>query len=538
MNKHEPIKEALSILKESYTPKNLITYMDVVRKQPLRAVLENANLIFSEPTRGHQFFLSLIKCSDLETSELKALKESMQAYYSKAIAGGYPNNEHRESLKESLSIIDKRLQNRASAEYDRDDTIYKLHCGFLPHSTLLEGSISVFLDRVLFNINTDPEIVIEYASALDDPSITDAISTDPGLMIVKNTSIIIGLDIDVDDAYISKIITLPVLISDVYQNNNCNTAVAESLRVLMMKQVAIVNEAIQNSSPEKQMVLSSYMESLMTAYNGLAEYIDNSYSTLQEGIEEVDEPFIEGDDTSDNTLNYPLENLFDGEFLDAVFDDIALEHAFSVQFANTFMDDNEEINLESFNKMMKIAYQYDIALEVGLIRSAARKVALGAEKATVGAIHGLRSSADATKRVAVVAKRIPKHVNTLIDSTIDKFIKMDRNERRERIVEGGYRVKLFKLIRTAILTGAVWAVSPALACIGLIAAVARDKQLDNRVRSRIADEMNDELKIVNEKIEDAKSSNERQKKYQLMRIKDRLEKDILRIKYNIKDMEA
>ena len=47
-------------------------------------------------------------------------------------------------------------------------------------------------------------------------------------------------------------------------------------------------------------------------------------------------------------------------------------------------------------------------------------------------------------------------------------------------------------------------------------------------------ELQTELKIVKEKIEDAKGENRKQEKYELMRIEATLQKEITRIKYNLR----
>ena len=47
-------------------------------------------------------------------------------------------------------------------------------------------------------------------------------------------------------------------------------------------------------------------------------------------------------------------------------------------------------------------------------------------------------------------------------------------------------------------------------------------------------ELQTELKIVKEKIEDAKGENRKQEKYELMRIESQLEKEILRIQHGLR----
>lgn len=88
---------------------------------------------------------------------------------------------------------------------------------------------------------------------------------------------------------------------------------------------------------------------------------------------------------------------------------------------------------------------------------------------------------------------------------------MDKNERRKRIIEGGFKFKLFKIIRNAILVGAAWMISPALAAIGILAHLILDRQLDNKVRDELLDELEMELKMTREKLKDAEQKGDQKR---------------------------
>ena len=65
--------------------------------------------------------------------------------------------------------------------------------------------------------------------------------------------------------------------------------------------------------------------------------------------------------------------------------------------------------------------------------------------------------------------------------------------------------------------------------------VALEKiRAEEREKKRILLELETELKIVKEKIEDAKGDNVKEQKYQLMRIQSNLEKEIMRIKHGMR----
>jgi hypothetical protein len=554
----ENISGALAVLKENYTPIEVSNFMKVVKQQPLHAIFENAGSIYSEPTQGHRFILNVLKTSEIETDALIALKEGMSSYHSKAVAGGYKNQEHLDGISESLSVINAELNRRNSTEYLREETIYKLHQQFLPHSTLLEGNMSDSLDNIVLNIGDTPSLAVTYAAVLGDiTSIDDFLRSDPGVVLIKNTSMILNVNKDahiqkLGQEYLQSIINLPLRMVESVENGECKIAVAESLKAIIHKQLQRVFIALEQCEGNL-IVIDAYEKVLQAAHEKFDKIIDSKYTVMQESATEYVAPFSEGivDDGLDfSEEELELDDMFEpidatevekGELspLEEMFDKVSLEQSFAIHFVNTFMDDTDTINLESFNKMIQVAHRYDITMEAGMIRDGARRVALAGEKITRGFVHGVRRNQTANKRVTAVAKRIPKHIDGLVDKTIGSLVKMDRDERRKRIIEGGYKTRLFKLIRTGILVGGTAAlVNPALAAIGLIALVANDKRLDRKVRTRIVDEMDSELRIVNEKIDDAKSANDKQKKYQLMRIRDKLEKDIVRIRYNIRDMEG
>ena len=130
------------------------------------------------------------------------------------------------------------------------------------------------------------------------------------------------------------------------------------------------------------------------------------------------------------------------------------------------------------------------------------------------------------------------------------------DKRTERIITGEFRLKLIGFIKKSIIglgsiglgvgaakviaKGAVGVImSPAklgglvIVAIGILVGVAIDKKVDAKHRRQILNDLKSELEIVNEKIEDAKSENDRKAKYELMRIRNKLIKDIERIEYNL-----
>jgi hypothetical protein len=148
--------------------------------------------------------------------------------------------------------------------------------------------------------------------------------------------------------------------------------------------------------------------------------------------------------------------------------------------------------------------------------------------------EGLKDTIMKTKANITVADR---KVSGKIDSIADKIfgtIKSAKDEdERERVIRNSLP-KASSIIKKAIVTGLVALINPAIALIGLLASIAINKNTRETQRKLILNELQTEYKIVEEKIKDAESENDKKKKYELMRIQAKLQKDIERIRYNLK----
>lgn len=186
----------------------------------------------------------------------------------------------------------------------------------------------------------------------------------------------------------------------------------------------------------------------------------------------------------------------------------------------------------------------DVAMEAGAVAKSVRK---GAYKASDKS-RKLASKVDAARKDNHRTKEaIKRGVDPFINS-INKWIndvrKMDNEERRNRIITNQFKLKLLKAFRkvmgmitgTVVLTVALGTVvGVGIALISLITAVAIDKAIDDKTRRQLINELQTELDVVNEKIEDSRGDENKAKKYELIRIKKKLENDLDRVKYRLKE---
>ena len=165
-------------------------------------------------------------------------------------------------------------------------------------------------------------------------------------------------------------------------------------------------------------------------------------------------------------------------------------------------------------------------------REASRKVANG----TRGVLRKGKNAADSVK---ATVKHATDPMVKFMEETRDKIKKADSAERREIILRGGSIQKVLRWLKRAIpisvglAVGQVIPIAAVISAIAFIGWIATDKALDQRERQKILKELEDEIEMVNEKIDDARGDSNKQKKYELMRIRNKLNRTHDNIKFNL-----
>lgn len=146
--------------------------------------------------------------------------------------------------------------------------------------------------------------------------------------------------------------------------------------------------------------------------------------------------------------------------------------------------------------------------------------------------EGRRNVVDARNAGKAVAK-IPMNITDSIKKTVNDWDEMDDNRRKEYIIKPGFRKKYFKALKLCILHYGAFAINPVL---NIVLAICHkfSNTKDVRIRNELVRELKAEIKVTEEKIEDAKSNGDNQAKYKLMRIKEKLEAELVRVGANSK----
>jgi hypothetical protein len=494
MKKSNVILEQFNSLQENFTPVNVIQYIDFLKTRPAEEILENSSYIFVEPTRGADFLYHILECHDFTLADMENVHQKMSAYITKCVEGGYSNNEHLETVNKCRTYLYEQIAYKQSDEYLKESTIQFFENQKEKLSEVLtEGAVETavrFHNKLLRPIALNGAI---NGSKLGVKLVGGESKEAATKEYIRRISYEIQRLQKERDKYDSK-----VNVGD-HVKDTLTYGVAPKAQIDHM--IDMLTQAVEFQKGQlKQIQKGAVKENI--------------------GMMAPDIVYADEKDTSIPILKKEAQ-------LD-----------FSINFAKTFMDDSSVVNMESFNKMMQAAYRLDSLEEQEEILSeglkdVAKKAAIRSDEIARKVVVHARKVGNETRRVTNVAKRVPGHLDRAVDNTIGQIGKMDQAERRNRIIQGGFKFKLLKIIGTGIAVGAAWAVHPALAAIGILAKLILDRKLDDKARNGIVDELEIELKLTKEKIKDAEQKGDNQAKYQLMRIEDALEKDLERVKYRL-----
>lgn len=235
-----------------------------------------------------------------------------------------------------------------------------------------------------------------------------------------------------------------------------------------------------------------------------------------------------------NTITLESINKVDNSITE---EDLQSYFEFQEETYRMFCDDND-ITLEQFISFIQNCVKYeniDNILEAtgrGVTRKVEKKLRKVNDK-----VNGKKN------KLSKNIQRIDDKASDVANRKLDDIINTGRDMKREKLIEGRSQIKIGKFIKNSIMTlaGASAtsvlfgpAVAAVIVAIGLLCRKDLLKKTEKREKERILLDLETDLKITREKIKDADGENDRKKKYQLMRIESTLEKEITRIKYNLR----
>jgi hypothetical protein len=178
-------------------------------------------------------------------------------------------------------------------------------------------------------------------------------------------------------------------------------------------------------------------------------------------------------------------------------------------------------------------YEYNVLVELGL--EELEELFPETETMTEGTVT------DAVKRGIRKAKFIDKKISRKIDNAVqrvlDDYREARKNDMEDKIIKSTFRAsKLLKRLLGSGLIGLLAGPQNAAgaALLYLIVRFAIDKKTETKYKQKLLNDLKEELRIVEEKRNDADREGDNKAKYRLMRLESQLKRSIDKIQYNLK----
>lgn len=158
------------------------------------------------------------------------------------------------------------------------------------------------------------------------------------------------------------------------------------------------------------------------------------------------------------------------------------------------------------------------------------------QKVKVGNYDKNSSAMDKASRKIYNGYRAYRDNVEKVDSQISKLIQGMKNRyaqsTRDQIIEGK-QFSMIRILKKLMTTAAIFSYSKVAGVLYIIVKYFRDKKVTNRERVAMLQEIELEIKMLDEKIEDARGDGNRKAKYAMMRTRAELQKSYEQIKYGL-----
>lgn len=552
------IVNAYNTLKNDYTEENAGRYKEVYSNEPISSILDNAEIIFSEPYFGTDFFIKLVEANScIWFTRYEDIYNKISNFYDTYIS------KMNGVQKEKLAILQDTMHSKLIesgnvinyAYYIRDN-IGDIESDLL--DAVSEEKTMVVEDTIIENI--DNIIVLftylPYVANVFHPETLDKIAEH----LLEACDINNDFDNDMWSTYIECVIMANKLSKDKgwleSVHNNINN---RSLRQLLREFINTdLNEVISNmnikrvkSVPHHVSIESAIDDQLLNMEFGDMNFEENSIT--KKGFEDYTR--IAFEKTSEHIgIEYSYTNNTEStiEGYSLFRENCSLDDAYT--YISAFVE-AEETNFEVDNKDNRdylastakspktkesnsgssrdYVATNSKAPKAKNVANSIQYKAMDAEAKQMALFGKVARTGQDVVNAGKAVMALPMNVVKEIKKVSDDLDKADDNRRKAFMTDPGFRKKSFHNLKMAIMYGTAVQINLALLPILLIIRhFSKDK--DIRIRNELIREIETEIKVCEEKITDASSAGDNKEKYRLIRIKEKLLAELARVKSNSK----
>lgn len=569
-------------LKENFTEEAAYSYMSLYKDQPLSFLLENSELIFKEPYYGYDFYKTLMEGENVEyplfhqydiekgkvqnyldqnkgkmsikqegmyEDLLSCLKDQEEKFKNCKTVCGYLQGEYPQLNTDIPELCDDLYDyNKCCTRGERDvvsrkikdkmcnipNSAYNLYAPFVNRAThdpslIARSDMEEIKDASVFrgeNYKSEFESYIEsvflVSKLFDDAVYEESVREVPNVTI---RSIFTGYHKESAREQINNIVTEHVSEMETFYaspkasvNKIFNDVLDDAIYEEEFREAKEYCLGLQKIAYDKlsDIILYEYLdttdlESPVSSYSFFSENttVEEAMQMIIEKVNEINEELSYISEEEDNDLDKELEKYekeFDEKNKD---DDKSIDKSDAEKYEPKKVDAPKPKNLSN-----KIQFKAQDA-EVKQMKKMGEKELKGQERK------------NALKAVA----QLPKNIIDNIKKQIHKVDEKDDERRIKYMTEPGFRKKAFRNLKLAIMYGSAAQIK--LAFVPITALTRHfSKEKDRRIRNELLNKLETEIKICDEKINDANSEGDKNEKYQLMRIKAKLERERLRVRTN------
>ena len=569
-------------LKENFTEEAAYSYMSLYKDQPLSFLLENSELIFKEPYYGYDFYKTLMEGENVEyplfhqydiekgkvqnyldqnkgkmsvkqegmyEDLLSCLKDQEEKFKNCKTVCGYLQGEYPQLNADIPELCDDLYDyNKCCTRGERDivsrkikdkmsnipNSAYNLYAPFVNRAThdpslIARSDMEEIKDASIFrgeNYKSEFESYIEsvflVSKLFDDAVYEESVREVPNVTI---RSIFTGYHKESAREQINNIVTEHVSEMETFYaspkasvNKIFNDVLDDAIYEEEFREAKEYCLGLQKIAYDKlsDIILYEYLdttdlESPVSSYSFFSENttVEEAMQMIIEKVNEINEELSYISEEEDNDLDKELEKYekeFDEKNKD---DDKNIDKSDAEKYEPKKVDAPKPKNLSN-----KIQFKAQDA-EVKQMKKMGEKELKGQERK------------NALKAVA----QLPKNIIDNIKKQIHKVDEKDDERRIKYMTEPGFRKKAFRNLKLAIMYGSAAQIK--LAFVPITALTRHfSKEKDRRIRNELLNKLETEIKICDEKINDANSEGDKNEKYQLMRIKAKLERERLRVRTN------
>lgn len=556
-NPTKRLRIAFEDMKSNYNDSSAKAYMETYKDQPLAFIIENSRYIFSEPSYGLKFYIESVLSNDhaFMFTEYENEKEKIESYLQEN--GNKMPDVQKNMYEELLNVVTEKYNNTIntatiiSHACNNEDT--KREYDLLVESVYQLQNNSEKIEEVKAFMESTTSADLFYALSpylvkMNPSELEYSVASNIGRFFKECTIENQQIQEDEWKNYIESVVVVSKLYNDnIYKESVAtmrrqNSIIFDGLAVESVKDQInelLVEHITENAGSNKfnTNTFNCYYSTSTNAVNRIFED-DDMYSMMKDENEKfkmertklhdiamnilfeyVTHEYHTCDDLTTHINGYNYFN--EGTTIESAFNELA-----NSSFIIKESDDNYDELEESDPKKAEAPADKNLANKVQ--HNAMDNEAKFLKKTADRQQKGLE-----VKNAAKAVTAIPKNILDSIKQTIADWDKWDDNRRKNYIIQPGFRKKAWRNLKLALLYGAGANINMAFVPV-IFMARKFSKKKDRRIRNELARELDTNIKVCEAKIEDAAADGDKQKKYQLMRIKSDLEKEALRVKSNSK----